>query len=165
MDIDEKLINQMIEKEYLKVPEVCSCGNKKINLNKLKSNKNTKFCLRCTKYNCKKIYPLRENSLFSKFKYNKFKECFEILKCFIDFKFNVNEAFNYSNNTAHLNINKRNISNFYYEIRKVIYEYYVIEYNSEEFGTLKGNRYYSVDESLFTHNLNGEKFMGFRFKR
>ena len=29
MDIEEKLINQMIDKDYIKVPKVCSCGNKK----------------------------------------------------------------------------------------------------------------------------------------
>jgi hypothetical protein len=33
----------------------------------------------------------------------------------------------------------------------------LIEFFSEELGTLNGNRYYSVDESLFTSNLNGEK--------
>ena len=44
---------------------------------------------------------------------------FGILKCFIDFTFNVNETFNYLNNTTQLNVTKRIIRKFYYEIRKV----------------------------------------------
>ena len=54
-----------------------------------------------------------------KFKYNIFEECFGILKCFIDFTFNVNETFNYLNNTTQLNVTKRIIRKINYEIRKV----------------------------------------------
>ena len=44
MDIEEKIINKMIEKNYLKAPEVYPCENKKIILNRLNNKKNVKFC-------------------------------------------------------------------------------------------------------------------------
>ena len=157
MDIEGKLINKMIEKDYLKVPEVCSCGNKKINLNKLNRNKNTKFCFKCTKYICKKIFPLRDNSFFQNLNIIHLKNALKFLNVSLILYLILMKHIIFLNNKTHLNISKRNFSKFYYEIRKLIYEYYVIEYISEEFGKLNGNRYYSVEESLFTYNLNGEK--------
>ena len=46
IDLEEKAIKQMIEIIYLQIPEICSWGNKKINLNKLNSNEKAKFCCR-----------------------------------------------------------------------------------------------------------------------
>ena len=39
------------------------------------------------------------------------------------------------------------------EIRKVIYNYYLIQYNVDTFGEENGHRYYSIDESLFVHDI------------
>ena len=46
IDLEEKVIKQMIVIIYLQIPEICSCGNKIINLNKFNSNEKTKFCFR-----------------------------------------------------------------------------------------------------------------------
>ena len=72
-----------------------------------------------TKYNCKKIFPFRDNS-FLQIKIYTFKEYFKIVQFFFDFKLNINGAFNYLQNIAHLKITKRNIRKFYYEIRNAI---------------------------------------------
>ena len=41
---------------------------------------------------------------------------------------------------------------FYREIRKVIYQYYIIEYNKEILG-VENQMIYSCDESLFSQDL------------
>lgn len=61
-------INYYVENHFINPPEICTCGNKKITLNQLKKNKVNPFCFRCTKKNCKKIYPLLEKTFFSDFK-------------------------------------------------------------------------------------------------
>ena len=66
----EEIIKKAIQNNFFYPPEKCSCGNKKISLNKLNRNKNTSFCFRCTGKSCKKIYPLRRESFFEKFNFN-----------------------------------------------------------------------------------------------
>ena len=42
-------------------------------------------------------------------------------------------------------------------MRKVIYEYYTCSYQNEYLGKVNENKYYSIDESMFCHDLNGER--------
>ncbi len=53
-----------------------------------------------------------------------------------------------------INISIRNIRRFFKEIRKVLYNYYLIQYNLDSFAEENGHRYYSIDESLFVHDVN-----------
>ena len=60
----------------------------------------------------------------------------------------------YLEETKKTNISIRNIRRFFKEIRKIIYEYYLIQYNVESFGEENANKYYSIDESLFVYDVN-----------
>ena len=148
----EEIIKKGIQNKLFYPPDICSCGNTKISLNKLNRNKNTSFCFRCSRKSCKKIYPLRKDSFFEKFKYIPLNDCFLIIDCFINLKFNVKRAYNYLTENKHFNISEKNMGRFYREMRKVIYSYYLILYTAEEFSDEN-----TVDESDFTKNRRGEQ--------
>ena len=54
----------------------------------------------------------------------------KVLKCFFDFNFNAQEARNYLVNTIGYTISNKIISNIYTKIRKYIYLYYIVEYET-----------------------------------
>lgn len=81
----------------------------------------------------------------------------EILKCFIEFKFNCKEEPNYLCNINHYTVREKFIRDFYTAIREAIYKYYVIQYASEDMGNENSFQFYSTDESLFSHDINGKK--------
>jgi hypothetical protein len=64
---------------------------------------------------------------------------------------NVSKAFKYLTCEKGINVTKRTIRRVYYEMRKIINKYFKIIYESELLGTLNGNGYYGVDESLINH--------------
>lgn len=143
-----------INKKLIIPPEQCICRNKRINVNKFTRNKNNGFCFRCTRKTCKKIIPLTKGSFFEEYKLKSISEILEIFKCFFDFKFNVHEAFNYLTNTKKLVVSETFIRNVYDKIRKYIYYYYIIEYSTEKFGEENEQKYYAIDECLFSHDVN-----------
>lgn len=49
----------------------------------------------------------------------------------MEFKFNVPEVHNYLRNTRHINLSEVFVIKVYDKIRKHIYLYYLLEYNSE----------------------------------
>ena len=134
MDGNKEYFEKLIQKNFIFPPIVCSCGNKKFAINKYSRNKNTKFCFRCTKNACRKIFSLRQNSFYEAFKFLSFYECEQLFQCF--------------------NISIRNIRRFFKEIRKVLYNYYLIQYNVDTFAEENEHRYFSIDESLFVHDVN-----------
>lgn len=56
-----------------------------------------------------------------------------------------------------LDISENLVRKVYNKIREIIYGYYFIEYEAEEYSDENGNKYYSVDESMFCHDINGSK--------
>ena len=153
----EQVYKNIFEKKYLNPPDKCQCGNKKLILSKNNRIKTLGYCFRCTKKNCKKVYSLYNNSFFEDFKYFQIKDIIEVLRCFIDYKFNSKEAKNYLGNTKNIIISENIIKKIYNKIRKYIYLYYTLEYTSEIVGSENENKYYSMDESLFTHDINGQQ--------
>ena len=79
----------------------------------------------------------------------------DILKCFIDLNFNSKEAHNYLTNIIGYTISEDLIRKFYTKIRRYIYLYYIIEYETELIGEINAHKYYALDESLFSHDING----------
>ena len=59
-----KLIERLHNLGFMTGTAVCSCGNKKFNLQKLLYNKTNKACFRCSIKQCKKRYPVNVNSFF-----------------------------------------------------------------------------------------------------
>ena len=157
MEDKKEIYQKYIDKHYIKAPEQCQCGNKKLALSKNNRVKNLGYCFRCTRKNCKKIYSLFNNSFFEEFKSFQLKEILAVFRCFIDYKFNSIEAKNYLSNTMNIIISERIIKKIYKKIRKYIYLYYTLDYASEIVGRENENKYYSTDESLFTHDLNGQQ--------
>jgi len=56
-----------------------------------------------------------------------------------------------------LNISQKLIRNIYTIIREILYYYYLIEYETEVFALENAHNHYSVDKSLFCHDLNGKQ--------
>ena len=56
-----------------------------------------------------------------------------------------------------LNISQQLIRNIYTKIRKTLYYYYIIEYETEDFALENVHYHYWVDESLFCNDLNGKQ--------
>ena len=131
MDNNDIIINTFYNKNYIKPPENCVNGNSNIKLNKYSKYKINPYCFRCTKKNCKKIYLLLEGSFFDKFKFLSLNVSNDILRCFIEYEFNANAALNYLVNTKLYTISDKLIREFYTEIRKIIYKFYLIEYETK----------------------------------
>jgi len=77
-----------------------------IDLNFFERYKINPFCFRCTRHQCKKIYPLLNNIFFKDFKKSPIEIAFELFKCFIDNKFNAQETFKYFKNNLNYDIQK-----------------------------------------------------------
>ena len=93
---------QLIQKNFIFPPDLCTCGNKKFQINKYSRNKKTKFCFLITKNNCRKIFSLRNNSFYESFKFLSFYECEQLLQCFILSHFSANKAKEYLYQTKKL---------------------------------------------------------------
>ena len=157
MEDKKELYQKYLDKHYIKAPEQCQCGNKKLSLSKNNRVKTLGYCFRCTRKNCKKIYSIFNNSFFEDFKSFHIKDILEVFRCFIDYKFNSIETKNYLSNIMNIIISERIIKKIYRKIRRYIYLYFTLEYLSEVVGRENENKYYSMDESLFTHDVNGQQ--------
>ena len=78
----------------------------------------------------------------------------EVIKCNLCFKFNNNNAKKYLAEEKNILYSSKSIREIYKEIRKTIYLYYILKYESEEFAQENGWAYYATDESEFTHINN-----------
>lgn len=81
----------------------------------------------------------------------------DIFRYFIDNKFSIPEAINFLKNTRQHSITWKALREFYTKIRSVIYIDYIIAYSTEFMGLENGNNFYSTDESLFNHDINGNQ--------
>lgn len=86
----------------------------------------------------------------------KLRVIYEITNCFINLEFNCEKAKKYLKNEKHLKVSKRIIYNTYKEIRRVIYKYLNIIYQTENIGENNRSEYFSVEEILFAHK-NGKQ--------
>ena len=66
-------------------------------------------------------------------------------------KFNINQAKKYLAEEKNILYYTNVIREIYKEIRKSIYLYYILKYESEEFAQENRWAYYAADESEFTH--------------
>ncbi len=119
--------------------------------------KTTNLCFGCIWYKCKEIIPITENSFFSYFSKISINECLEVMKCFFSLNLNAKKAYTYLTQEKLLNISQQLIRNIYTKIRETLYYYYLIEYEIEDFALENAHYHYSVDESLFCHDLNGKQ--------
>ena len=94
-----------------------------------------------------------KGSFFEEYKQKSISEILEIFKFFFDYKFNLPEAFKYLTNTRRLTVSETFIRNIYDKIRKYIY-YYLIECSTEQIGEENKQKYYAIDECLFSHDVN-----------
>ena len=117
MEIEKQKIQHSINENYLFPPEICTWGSKKFSINKLNGNSKTKFCFRCTKHNCKKIYPLRQNCFYDNFKFFTFDECHEIFKCFMSNNFNAKETIKFLSENPKINTTEATVRRFITGIR------------------------------------------------
>ena len=50
------------------------------------------------------------------------------------------------------------IRNIYHKIRETIYFFYLLEYEIADFGLENQNHHFSLDESMFYHDINANKY-------
>ena len=58
-------------------------------------------------------------------------------------------------------ISELNIRNIYTKDRKYINLYYIAEYEAEKLGEINQQKFYSIEESLFSHDIHGNQFWVF----
>ena len=154
-ELDKEYALSLVNKGILIKPVICpKCGKNKIIIHKYSKMQTTKLCFRCMRYKRKKIIPIRENSFFSYFAKISINECLEVIKCFFSLNINAKKAYTYLTQQKFLNISEQLIRNIYTKIRETLYYYYFIEYETEDFALENAHYHYSVDESLFYHDLN-----------
>ena len=101
--------------------------------------------------NCRKKYPVRINSFFSKYPQTSLKAVSEVIKCFLIKKYNAEKCLSYLNNEANYHISKKTILDIYNDIREILYKYLQIIYQDEKLGIKDANEFFSIDESLICH--------------
>jgi len=121
-----------------------------------KSNKTSGVCFRCINNKCKLKYPIRINSLYSKFPFIRLKDLMEIIHYFLCLEMSANKAFKYLNDNKKIKIFLTALLKVYSELRLIIYLYMKILYESEAISTKNNRDYFSVDESLINH-INNKK--------
>ena len=141
---------------FLRMPEKCICGNTRLNIQKLNSNKPSGIVYRCTNYKYKHTYNIRKNSFFEPFKRLKLNIVLETVKCMLCKQMNIEKTKIYLENTIKEKISKPSIRKIFKYVRETIKKYYEIEYVSEIFGEKNANDVFAIDESLFTHTINNQ---------
>lgn len=116
---------------YLPVPDICSCGYKKFNIQNLKQNYTSGICFRCTNNSCLKRYNIRHNSFFEKHPNITLQLCSEVIKCFICLEMNAKGAEKYIKEEKGQIISSRVIGKIYKSIREVLYKYLYITYQHD----------------------------------
>ena len=106
---------------------------------------------------CKKIYNIRDNSFLEKYTKMPIWQVFEIIKCFICYEFKATKTREYMQSEKNVNIINIVILKIFNNIRNLIYCYLQLVYQTEEFATYNKWKYYSLDESLFVHDINHEQ--------
>jgi len=132
----------------------CTCGNTNIKLQKLTRAKINGACFRCSLKKCKKIYSITTNSFFQKFPHSSIYDIYEIIKCMLCLNFNKVQTQKYLFNEKNIIASKTLIGKVFKEVRLVLYYYYCIIYEAEEFGEEGKAEFFACDESLFTKYNN-----------
>ena len=95
----------------------------------------------------KLYYPIRKNNFFENFIHLEIEDVIEVIKCNLCLKYNITKAEKYLKEEKHININKYIIRKIYKKMRKTIYQYYLLQYATDNFA----EENYATDECLFTH--------------
>ena len=103
------------------------------------------------------MIPIRQNSFFEEFNKIRIEECLEVVKCLIALNLSAKKAFTFLNEEKFIKLSLTQIRNIYHKIRETIYYYYLLEYEIEDFGLENQNHHFSLDESMFCHDLNGRQ--------
>lgn len=95
-----------------------------LNLKKIKSISNP-FKLQCSKYKCRKIYNLRNDTIFSYFSKTPISILITAIELFICEEFNATKSIKYLQEKYNLNsLGQKNIYNLFILIRKCLAQYY-----------------------------------------
>ena len=151
-----EVANTLYIKNYLPGPGTCSCGKNNYSIQVDNSNKTSLCCFRCGNYQCRKKYPVRINSFYSKCSKIPLRIVSEVISCFLCKKFNVEKAKNLIDSEFGYNLSKRVISNIYKEIRNIIYKYMKFVYTQGYIFEENACDNFSIDESLIGY-INNKK--------
>ena len=108
-------------------------------------------------YKCKKIISIRQRSFFDYFNKIRVEDCIEVIKCLIVLNFNSKQAHKYLTAEKEIKLTEKQIRKIYNKVREIIYYYFLLEYECEEFSLENQNHHFSLDESLFCHDIKGKQ--------
>ena len=146
----------LLKNGFIQEPKNCKCGKTSFFIQYDGNSKTSKCIFRCKNYHCKNRIPIRVNSFFAEYPKLKLKLVTEIIKGFMS-ENNAKATFNYLKDQLKIEISLEKVQSVYHSIRKVIAKYYDIIYQSEILGEENENGFYSVDESDFCNDLDGNK--------
>ena len=87
--------------------------------------------------------------MFNKFPFKRLDLASEIIICFLILEFNAKKAQTYLKEEKNISVSLRVINNIYSELRRIIYTYLRIDYDSVPLGERNNNSYFACDKSLF----------------
>ena len=145
--------------DWIKYNTKCSnCKKYSLKLKKIKSVANP-FKLQCSNYKCRKIYNLRNNTIFSYFSKTPMSILITALDLFICEDFNATKSIKYIQEKYNLNsLGQKNIYNYFILIRKCLAQYYKDKYEYEKLAYTNELKNIAVDESLFVKDINGVQY-------
>ena len=100
---------------------------------------------------------IRTNSFFDNFPKLTLRTVCEVIKAFLCYEYNANKAYTYITQNKKETISLETIRKIYNKLRKIIYDYYPIDYESSYIGFTNMRENVSISESLFTHLKSGEQ--------
>ena len=145
--------------DWIKYNTKCSnCKKYSLKLKKIKSVANP-FKLQCSNYKCRKIFNLRNNTIFSYFSKTPMSILITALDLFICEDFNATKSIKYIQEKYNLNSqSQKNIYNYFILIRKCLAQYYKDKYEYEKLAYTNELKNIAVDESLFVKDINGVQY-------
>ena len=146
-----ELASKLKDLGILRGPDQCICGNNRLNIQKLKSNRPSGIVYRCTNYKFKGIYNIRKDSFFEPFTKLTLNIVLEVVKYMLCKEMNIEKTKIYLDNTIKEKISKPTIRKIFKNVQNIIKKYFEIEYVNEIFVEFNAHEIFSIDECQFTH--------------
>lgn len=153
------LAKKMHKNGFLPGPYKYKCNRTIFYIQHDTSSKTSGICFRCINNHSKLKYPIRMNSLFSKFPFIKLRDMSEIIYCFLCLDLNSKKVHTYLKENKNINLSMRTLLKVYVKLRDVINKYMKLIYESDKISTKNNRDYFSADESLINHKNNQQLWL------
>ena len=154
MTSERKILNEYFSNGLIQIPKKCDKCSKNISI-KENNTLISPYIGRCCNPQCRKIYYLRECSLFNLFSKTSISLIKYVIVLNLDFQKNAKQIYELlKNNNADLAISQQHINHILDIMRYIIAHYMKDCYYLEKIAELNGHASISIDESLFVHQVS-----------